>query len=136
MKDENTEEDYNNIISFVRPKIEKLSADIKQRHHRKYERDQIKLKESSCRNRRFRKNKRIRHNKIRKRNWLERNHQLVLEAKSNCPDQNAINLTNSVLSDACKSLLSKGPSFVPTPYDIDWYTLKQDFDNFVNKLRS
>ena len=28
----------------------------------------------------------------------------------------------------------KGPSFIPTPYDIDWCTLKQDFDNFVNKL--
>ena len=31
-------------------------------------------------------------------------------------------------------LLSKGPNFVPTPYSINWYTLKQDFDNFVNKL--
>ena len=39
------------------------------------------------------------------------------------------------LSNACKSLLAKGPSFFPTPYDIDWCTLKQDFDNFVNKLR-
>ena len=39
------------------------------------------------------------------------------------------------LSNACKSLLAKGPSFFPTPYDIDWCNLKQDFDNFVNKLR-
>ena len=37
--------------------------------------------------------------------------------------------------DACKSLLSKSPSFVPMPYDINWYNLRQDFDNFVNKLR-
>ena len=31
--------------------------------------------------------------------------------------------------------MAKGLNFVPTPYDINWYTLKQDFDNFVNKLR-
>ena len=60
---------------------------------------------------------------------------LIGSAKANCPDQNTINMTDFELSDACKSLLSKGPSFVPTPYDINWCTLKQDFDNFVNKLR-
>ena len=65
---------------------------------------------------------------------------MVREDKSNyfCstlsgPDQNAINLTNIELSDVCKSLLSKGPSFVATPYDINWYNLRQDADNFVNK---
>ena len=52
----------------------------------------------------------------------------------NGPDQNAINLTNIELPDACKSLLSKGPIFVPTPYDTNWYDLRQDVDNFVNKL--
>ena len=46
-----------------------------------------------------------------------------------------MNLTSYELSNACKSLLAKGSSFVPTPYDVDWCTLKQDFDNFVNKLR-
>ena len=29
----------------------------------------------------------------------------------------------------------KGPSFVPTPTDINWCNLRQDFDTFVNKLR-
>ena len=33
------------------------------------------------------------------------------------------------------TLLSKDHNFVSTPYDISWYTLKQDFDNFVDKLR-
>ena len=66
--------------------------------------------------------------------------QLVREDKSNYfystlsgPDQNATNLTNIELSDPCKSLLSKGPSFVATSYDINWYNLRQDVDNFVNK---
>ena len=39
-------------------------------------------------------------------------------SKTNCPDQNAINLSNKGLFSACKSLLSKGPNFVPTPYNI------------------
>ena len=32
--------------------------------------------------------------------------------------------------------MAKSPNFVPTSYDINCYALKQDFDNFVNKLRS
>ena len=43
----------------------------------------------------------------------------ISAAKLNGPDQNAINLTNFELSDACKSLLSKAPYFVPAPYNIN-----------------
>ena len=32
------------------------------------------------------------------------------------------------------NLLSIGPSFVPTPYNINWYNLRQDVENFVNKI--
>ena len=52
-----------------------------------------------------------------------------------CPDQNAINLSTQELTEAEKSLLRKGPSFIPNPTDINWFNLKRDFDNFVNKLR-
>ena len=38
------------------------------------------------------------------------------------------------LSVGEKSLLRKGPSFVPNPTDINCQNLKRDFDNFVNKL--
>ena len=34
-----------------------------------------------------------------------------------------------------KSLLSKRPSFVPTPKDINCYELHKDFTRFVNQLR-
>ena len=51
------------------------------------------------------------------------------------PEQNAINLSSKVLSPAEKSILKKGPLFVLTPTDINWYNLRQDFDSFVNKLR-
>ena len=29
----------------------------------------------------------------------------------------------------------KGPSFVPTPADVNWYEMRKDFDKFVNQLR-
>ena len=47
----------------------------------------------------------------------------------------SINLSNKDLSHAEQSLLREGPSFIPTPTDINWYNLRRDFDNFVNKLR-
>ena len=34
-----------------------------------------------------------------------------------------------------KSLLRKGPSFIQTPTDINWYSLRHDFHSFFNKLR-
>ena len=50
----------------------------------------------------------------------------------NVPDQNAIDLRNAVLSEDQKTLLKKGPSFVPTPTDINWYNVRKDF---INKTR-
>ena len=79
----------------------------------------IRTLESKCENRRFRKSKRKRHDRERKKDWLERRRVIISTAKLNVPDQNAINLTNIELSDACKSLLSKGLNFVLTPYDIN-----------------
>ena len=43
-----------------------------------------------------------------------------------CPDQNAINLSTEELTDAKKSFLRKGPSFIP---NINLFNLKSDFDN-------
>ena len=61
--------------------------------------------------------------------------QCIKEIKQNVPDQNAINLSNSVLSEEQKSLLKKGPSFVPTPADINWYEVRKDFTKFTKKIR-
>ena len=60
---------------------------------------------------------------------------MIESIKETCPDQNAINLSTQDLSVGEKSLLRKGPSFVPNPTDINWQNLKRDFDNFINKLR-
>ena len=39
-----------------------------------------------------------------------------------------------VLPAAQKSLLMKGPSFVPTPSDVNWYQMRKDLNKFVNQL--
>ena len=44
-------------------------------------------------------------------------------------------MSNSVLSEEQKSLLKNGPSFVPTPTDINWYEVRKDFTKFTNKIR-
>ena len=135
MKENNSSVEFDNILKYVESKAQKLSADIKSHHLRKYQRNRIKRIKSACRNKKFRKRRRKRHNRKREENWLDKKRQVTLSAKTNCPDQNTVNLSNKELSSACKSLFSKGPNFVPTPYHITWYTLKQDFHNFVNKLR-
>ena len=83
----------------------------------------------------MRKSKRRNHNNQRKLLCREKERKIIEEAKTTCPDQNAINLSNKDLSHAEQSLLRKGPSFIPTPTDIKWYNLRRDFDSFVNKLR-
>ena len=45
------------------------------------------------------------------------------------------NYQSQNLSELQKSLLKKGPSFVPTPSDINSYEVRRDFDKFVNQLR-
>ena len=44
-------------------------------------------------------------------------------------------MSNAVLSEDQKALLKKGPSFIPTPTDINWYDVRKDFTNFINTIR-
>ena len=72
LKNNIAEDEFLNIAHNIKQKIEKLAKEIKSRHAQKYERDNIKIIESACRNRRFRLTKRKRHNRQRKKDWLER----------------------------------------------------------------
>ena len=121
--------------TYVSRKTENLSREIRYRNEKKYQCDNISAIESNLQKRRFRRGKRKKHNKQRKKRWAEQQQILINETKQNCPDQNAINLCNLEISDSTKSLLRKGPSYVPSPKDINLHKLKQDFDTFVNKLR-
>ena len=74
--------------------------------------------------------------KTEKRKWYKHYHkERITDIKNNLQDQNAINLSAISLKTPQKWLLKKGPSFVPTPSDINWLTLRKDFDKFVNQLR-
>ena len=134
MKENNSSDDFDSTLKYVEPKVQKLSNYIENCHLRKYERDRFKIIESIWMQKyEIQKNK-LKKTKIKK-NWLEKKRQITILAKANCPNQNTINLSNKELSSASKSLLSKYPNFVPTPYDINWYIFKQGFDNFMSKLR-
>ncbi|KAJ8025189.1 hypothetical protein HOLleu_35323 [Holothuria leucospilota] len=61
-----------------------------------------------------------------------------LTAQTTCPsipDYSPINLSSTSVSDAEVKLLSKGPSFCPTPKDINWLKTTQDLDNFERRIR-
>ena len=53
----------------------------------------------------------------------------------NLPDLHPINLTTCDLSDAERSLLTKGPAFCPTPKDVNWQKTIDDMDNFQRRIR-
>ena len=44
-------------------------------------------------------------------------------------------MSNKDLWPAKQYLLRKGPSFIPTPTDINWCSLRRNFDIFVGKIR-
>ena len=66
-----------------------------------------------------------------KRNQKER----IRKAKEEGPDQNAINLSSKVLTTSQKSVLVKGPSFIPTPNDVNWLNIRKELDSFIKQLR-
>ena len=53
----------------------------------------------------------------------------------NLPDLHPISLTTGDLSDAERSLLTKGPAFCPTPKDVNWQKTIDDLDNFQRRIR-
>ena len=86
-------------------------------------------------NRRFKKDVIVNKRKEKRKRYRFKKKQSIKEIEQNAPDQNTINLPNSVLSKEQKSLLKKGPSFVPTPTDINWYEVRKDFTKLTNKIR-
>ena len=135
MRNETSRENFQNICNNIKRQNQKLSSSIAERHRAKYLRDNIKVYHHQQHNRRFRRSYRKRHNKERELLHQENERKMIESIKETCPDQSAINLSTQELSVGEKSLLRKGPSFVPNPTNINWQNLKCDFDNFVNKLR-
>ena len=87
------------------------------------------------RNRRFsRKHQIEKKREKRKRVKLNRKER-IRKAKEEGPDENVINLSLKVLTTPQKSVLAKGPSFIPTPNDVDWLNIRKDLDSFINQLQ-
>ena len=113
-----------------------LEQKIKSRQVQKLSRDNIRPTASvRKRNRRFKKDVIVNKRKEKCKRYSSEKKQSIKEIKQNAPDQNAINFSNSILSEEQKSLLKKGPSFVPTPADINWYEVRKDFTKFTKKIR-
>ena len=112
---------------------------IRRRHSRKLSRDKIteyhNIGNKKKKNQRFSKKQLINKKKLKrvrhKNNYRERVH----FTKMNGPDQNAINVSSLKLTSPQKFPLSKGPSFVPTQKDVNWYKLRKDFTKFPSQLR-
>ena len=136
IKNKTTRENYKLIKKLVAEKVVTLEQKVKSRQVRKLSRDNIQPTTSvRKRNRRFKKDVIVNKRKEKRKRYRSKKKQSIKEIKQNAPDQNAINLSNSVLSEEQKSLLKKGPSFVPTPTDINWYKVCKDFTKFTNKFR-
>ena len=54
---------------------------------------------------------------------------------ANLSDLHPINLTSCDLSDAERSLLTKGPAFCPTPKDVNWQKTIDNLDKFERRIR-
>ena len=136
IKNKTTKENYKLLKKTVAQKVVILGRNIKSWPSRKRQRDQIQhTTASKKRNRRFNRNIAVDKRKEKRKRYKARKKDNINEIIENAPDQNAINLSNAVLSEDQKTLLKKEPSFVPTPTDINWYAVRKDFTNFVNKIR-
>ena len=93
-----------------------------QKQNRKHRGDNISNKNNigkRKKNRRFSRNLLTEQRKIKNKRRKENYRNKISEIKTNAPDQNAINLSTTTLTEAQKSLLMKGPSFVLTPSNVN-----------------
>ena len=136
IKTKTSRENYKLINKSVAEKIAILERNIKLRHTRKQERDHIQPNiVARKRNRRFKKEIIMNKRKEKRKRYRSKKKEKLKLIKQNAPDQNAINLSKTILTEEEKSILIKGPSFVPTPIDINWYDVRKDFTKFASKLR-
>ena len=87
------------------------------------------------RNRRFKRNVILNKRMEKRKRYRARKKENKQQVKQNAPYQNAINLSNTVLSEEQKSILVKGPSFLRIPSDINWYEVRKYFTKFIKKGR-
>ena len=116
IKNKTTKESYKLIKKIVAQKVVILECNIKSWHSHKKEQNHIQHTTApQKRNKRFNRNIAVGKRNEKRKQDKTRKKDSIKEIIENAPDQNAINLSNAVLSEDQKTLLKKGPSFVPTP---------------------
>ena len=112
IKNKTTRENYKHIKKVVAEKVVILEQKIKSHHIRKISHDKHTTYYISLKKRWFKNNVIVNKRKEKRERYRSKKKQTIKEIKQNAPDQNTINLSNSVLSKEQKALLKKGPSFV------------------------
>ena len=111
-----------------------MEKNSKHRQLRKIERDDLCIENNNYnnkRNRRFSRKHQIEKGREKGKRVKER----IRKAKEEGPDRNAINLSSKILTALQKLLLAKGPSFIHTPNDVNWLSVRRELDSFTNQLR-
>ena len=97
IKNKTIRENYKLIKKVLAEKVVTLEQKIKSRQVRKLSRDNIRPTTSvRKRNRRFKKDVIVNKRKEKRKRYRSKKKQSIKEIKQNAPDQNAINLSNSV----------------------------------------
>ena len=112
IKNKTTRENYKHIKKVVAEKVVILEQKIKSHQIRKISHDKHTTYCISLKKRWFKNNVIVNKRKEKRERYRSKKKQTIKEIKQNAPDQNTINLSNSVLSKEQKALLKKGPSFV------------------------
>ena len=113
IKNKTTRENYKLIKKIVAEKVVILERKIKSSQVRKISRDNIQPTRSvRKRNRRFKRNVIVGKRKEKRKRYRYKKKQIIKEIKQNAPDQNAINLSKTVLSKEQKSLLKRKVLFL------------------------
>ena len=131
-----SQEEQRIIRTNVRRRIQIIEKNTKRIHQRKIERDNLCIENSNNKNkqnRRFSRKYYIeKRREGKKRVKLNRKERI---RKAKAKDQNAINLSSKVLTTPRKSVLVKSPSFIATPNDVSWLSLRKELNRFINQRR-
>ena len=132
-----SQEEQRRIRTNIRRRVQIIENNTKRRHHRKIARVNLCVENNNNNNKRSRrftrkyliKKKRGKRKRV-KLNRKER----IRKAEEEGPDQNAINMSLKMLTTQQKSVLTRGPSFIPTPNVANWLNVRKELDSFINQL--
>ena len=99
-----------------------IEKNTNRRHQRKIKRDNLCIENNNNnkkRNRQFSRKHQIEEKREKRKRVKLNRKERIRKTKEEGPDQNAINLSSKVLTTPQKSVLAKGPSFIPTPNDVN-----------------